>query len=293
MNNTQRAKLDAGNRVAAINKKYEAVLITITEYAIERKNFDDAMAIINSAAQAQSATSGTQLDAVALAKQNMANVTVRYALRAVVKAKQAGNLVLAASLNHPVTYFTKTPKTQAVYRAKEMRDILGNNLATLTNILPNNIIEISNVIDVYDGIKDNPTIEKQTKAAVGTNPLPAAFIMLDDSIDNMYDLAASYFVDTNRSMVDEFALAKQIITTGTRHNGVDGVITKAGLPIFGASITIAGSNKSAASDKDGHYNVTKLKMGDLSITATHPDGTLQTKTLNIGKATVETVDFEF
>lgn len=293
MDNTQRARFDAGNRVTVFNRKYETVLITIPEYAIERKNFDDAMAIIDGAAQAQSATSGTQTDAVELAKQNMANITVKYALRAVVKAKQVGNLVLAASLNHPLSYILRATKTQAVHRAKEMRDMLANNLAILTNILPSNITEVSAVIDAYDEMKDNPTIDQQTKTATGTNPLPAAFVMMTESADNMYDLAVSYFMDTNRTMVDEFALAKQIIITGVHHNGVTGIITKGGLPVAGANITIAGATKTATTDKDGYYILGKQKLGNTTITATHPDGSLQTKIVNISKANVETIDFEF
>lgn len=226
MNNTQRAKLDASNRVSAFNKKYEPALKAIVEYALEKQNFDDAMAVINSAAQSQAAQSGTQLDAVETAKIKMANITIKYAMRAMVKAKQAGDLALASMLNQSVSYISKTTKTQSVYRAKEIRDNLKNNLATLTNLVAANIVEIDTAINHYNNIKDNPIIARQSKAANGTNPLPTAFEIINQATDNMYHLVVSYYLDTNRPMVDELALAKQIITTGVHHNGLAGQSTK-------------------------------------------------------------------
>jgi hypothetical protein len=293
MNNTQRARLDAGNRFKVVNKKYVAELATIPEYAAEEQTFNDAMVIIDAAALAQTATVGGSASAADKAKQTMASITIKYALRAAVKARQIGNQVLAVQLDHPFTYISYAPKTQSVHRAKDIRDNLDKNLAVLTNITIGNIAEIDSVISIYDSIKDAPTIDVQSKTASGTNPLPDALNTASHAMDNMYDLAVSYFIDTNRPLVDEMALAKQQLITGVHHNGLDGIITKAGQPIFGASITIAGSNKTTTSDKDGHYILGKLKTGSLAITAAHPDGTLQTKTITISKANVETVDFEF
>ena len=50
-------------------------------------------------------------------------------------------------------------------------------------------------------------------------------------------------------MVDEFALAKQIITTGIHHTGVEGTITKSGKPLIGTKLSILGTDKQTQTDK--------------------------------------------
>ena len=172
MNNIQRAKLDTCNRVKEYNTKYATNLATITEYATEKTAFDNAYTIINNATQVQARTTGATTDAVEKAKQTMVNTTVKFALRAAVKAKQLGNLTLANHLNHPITYFSNATKTLAVQRAKEIKQQLTNNLATLTNITAANITDITNAINNYDTIKDSPILDNQAKTASGTNALP-------------------------------------------------------------------------------------------------------------------------
>jgi hypothetical protein len=107
----------------------------------------------------------------------------------------------------------------------------------------------------------------------------------------MFDLVSSYFTDTNKIMVDELALAKQIINTGIHHTGVTGTVTKNGLPVKNAIIRIAGTNKTATTDMDGHYTISKIKTSDYSIEAKNEAGDTQTKTVHITKGNFETVDF--
>jgi hypothetical protein len=291
MTNTQRAKLDTCNRVSFFNSKHDKDLATIAEYADEQKAFTAAVDIINNAAQVQSGTAGTSKESADAAKETMAKLAIKFALRGLVKAKQLGNLTLANHLDHPITYITKAPKTLAVQRTKDISDQMANNLATLTNITAANITEINSAIALYDAVKDHPIIDVQDKAASGTNPLPAAFVAAFKAIDNMFDLVSSYFADTNKIMVDELALAKQIINTGIHHTGFTGIVTKAGTPVKDATIHIAGSSKTATTDMDGHYTIAKIKTGDYTIEAKNEAGETQSKTVHITKGNFETVDF--
>lgn len=293
MNNTQRAKLDACNRVKDFNTKNATALATIPEYAAEQAKFTAALAIITNATQVQSATEGTTSDASKLAKQTMANTVIKYALRGAVKAKQLGNITLANNLDHTVTYILQAPKTLAVQRAKDIKDHLNANIATLTNIVAANITEMTNVIAAYDSIKDNPTIDVQTRAATGTNPLPAAFAAATIAMDNMHDLVTSYFMDTNLILVDEIAMSKQIINTGIHHNGVDGIVTKNGSPLQYANISIVGTDKVAITDINGHFQIIKIKAGDYTIEASTEGGDSQSKTVHITRGHIETKNFNF
>ena len=259
MNNFQRSQLDACNRVKDFNTKNATVLAGIAEYSVEQARFMAAYGIITNATQVQSAAEGTTSDATRIAKLLMGNTANKYALRGAVKARQLNSTTLANNLSHPVTYITQAPKTLAVQRAKDIKQHLSDNLATLTNITAANITELGNVITAYDNIKDNPTIDVQTRAATGTNPLPAAFAAATLAMNNMHDLVTSYFIDTNVPLVDEIGLSKQIINTGTHHNGVEGTVTKNGVAVVGASVSIVGTNKVATTDIKGHYIIAKIK----------------------------------
>ena len=175
MTNTQRATLDACNRFKDFNTKTAITLATIIEYAPEQLVFNNALAAINAALLVQSATKGTTTDTVKEAKIKMGTVTIKYALRATVKAKQLGNTTLANNLDHQVTYIIQATKNEAIQRAKDIRKRLNDNLATLTNITAANITEIDATITAYDTIKDSPIIDVQARDITGTDPLPAAF----------------------------------------------------------------------------------------------------------------------
>jgi CarboxypepD_reg-like domain len=291
MNNFQRSQLDACNRVKDFNTKNATVLAGIAEYSVEQARFMAAYGIITNATQVQSAAEGTTSEATRIAKTLMANTTNKYALRGAVKARQLNNITLANNLSHPVSYITHSPKTLAVQRAKDIKQHLSDNLAILTNITAANITELGNVITAYDNIKDNPTIDVQTRAATGTNPLPAAFAAATLAMNNMHDLVTSYFIDTNVPLVDEIGLSKQIINTGTHHNGVEGTVTKNGVAVMGASVSIVGTNKVATTDIKGHYIIAKIKIGDYTIEVSNKAGDTASKTIHINRGNFEVTDF--
>lgn len=291
MNNTQRAKLDSCNRVKDFNTRYASALATIPEYALEQANFQAALDIINEASQVQAAAEGTTSDATKNAKEAMGNIVNKYALRATVKARQLNNITLVNNLNRPVTYITQAPKVLAVQRANDIKTHISNNLAALTNITAANITEMEAAINAYDEIKDDPTIDVQTRKATGTNPLPAAFAQATLAIDNMHDLVTSYFATTNQQMVDELTLAKQILNTGIFQTGVEGIVTKNGTPVAGATVTLLGTNKTATTDSKGYYIIAKIKVGEYTLEVKTNTGETASKTVYINRGNFEIVNF--
>lgn len=291
MNSVQRSKLDACNRVADFNARHEAPLSTIAEYAAEQKVFNGALSNIDAAAQVQSSAKGTITDTVQLARDTMANTVIKYALRGVVKARQANNLVLANQLNQPFSYISKTSKILAIQRSNEILQRIKDNAATLTNITTANMEEIDNAIKAFDAVKDKPTIETQTRAATGTNPITDLLPIAFAAIDNMQNLIVSYFADSNKALVDEFVLARTLITNGVRHTGIEGIVTKAGNAIAGATINI-GTDKTAVTGHDGHYIIAKLKPGNYTIEAVTPAGDKQAKNIYITRGSLETANFD-
>jgi len=271
MTNSQRAKLDSYNRISDFNTKYATQIATIPEYALEQTAFHNAVESILQAVNAQTQQSGVANDAVTAAKQNMASLAVKYAMRGAVKAKQLGNLVLTNQLDEPLTYITIAPKNIAVQRAKELRDYLNNNLGILTNITAADIDEIDDAIDSYNELKDDPTQSVQTKKAAGTDILPPFIKKADDAEDNMFMLIKSYFAD-NVIMVNEMGLAIKIIHTGVHHTEVEITVVadETGNPVAGATVTDNTSGKQFITDAQGIAHLGSHRAGRFDFTVNAP-----------------------
>ena len=291
MNNSQKNKFDTCARVQDFNTKNASIVATIKEYAEEQKTFDDAYLLAQQAAQAQATTANTNTDAVDIAKHLMADTVFKYASRGSVKAKQAGNTSLADALDIPTSFIYRADKVLAVQRARDIEKLLKDNLGILTNIDASNINEIDKTITDYDAIKDQPTIANQTKKATGTNPLPGNLSTAFSGIDGMYKLLVSYFGTTKKPLVDSFALAMQIISTGVHHTGIEGVVTKNGQPVVGALVSIGGTKKFAKTDAKGHYSISRIKVGIYTIDVRDENGDNTTQTVAIVKGHIEIVDF--
>ena len=293
MNNLQRAKNDTCGRIIAFNTKHATDLATIPEYADEMTAFANAYAIIKAAVQTQETPIGTSGDDVAHAKQKMAVVTIKYALRASVKAKKANNFDLYNKLNQSVSYLLFAPKTVAIARAEALRKLLSDNIILFPNILPANITEINNAIKAYDSVKDEPVTEIEYRSANGTDLLPKAFEDAFDAIDNMFDYIYSYFIETKSALVEEFALAKQIISTGIRHTAIEGYVLINGQPEEGATVVLAGTKKAAITDMSGHFSIVKMRTGNYHLEAKTTTGNKLSKQIHVVKGTTTTQDFHF
>jgi hypothetical protein len=293
MTNLQKDKLDACNRVDAFNTNNANAIKNIVEYAAEQTIFTNALLSINIALQSQQTAARMKAVLVLSLKVQMANTLVKYLERAVVKATQLGNLDLANNLNKPVTYITKATKNVAVAKANDLRDLLQNNLKDITNVTKDDINEITNAIAAYNAQKDQPQINQQQRKATGTNPLPGCFKTAFKAIDSMYKLVNSYFKNTeDNDLVDELALAKQIIRTGIHHTGIQGTVTQNGQPQTHATISIIGTTKAATTNLNGQYNLIKVLAKTYIIQAQNQNGDTASITQKLKRGQVITLDFD-
>ena len=292
MTNLQRDKKDSCNRVDAFNTTNATLLSPIAEYAAQQTIFANALLGINTAVQLQQTAAKVKASQVEVLKLGMGKTVIKYAERAAVLADENGDTDLAKSLTKPITYISKATKTNAVARATDIRDLLNNNLKTLTNITAANITEIDDAIAAYVAKKDKPTINKQARKAAGTNPLPSLFKTAFKAIDAMYKLVDSYFSDTNQPLVDELALAKKIIRTGIHHTGVQGVVRKNGVIVPAAFINIIATTKFATTDLNGAYSIIKVRAKTYIIQAKNDAGDTDSKTVTLKRGQIITVDFD-
>jgi len=272
MDNLERAKLDSYNRIGQFNLKHATELATIPDYAGEKLKFDNLVAAIIAAGLVQEDDTSGNTKTSVFTKKTMAQTVIKFAKRGIVKARNAGNLVLAGELDEPITYITRAPKTIAVQRARDMRNAMNNNLTILTNITSANITQIDSAITAYDNVKDNPTIAKQIKKAQGTMALPPNYALADTAVENMHNLMYSYFDDVKPAMVDELSLARQILNTGIRHTAVIvTVVDEAGKIIPPATVKDISNEKIyKAEDKSDMVHVEKHRAGHFHFTVSAP-----------------------
>ena len=263
MKNRERAKLDSYHRTQAFNSKHAAELATISEYADEQTAFNAAVGIIEASGLVQAGAAGNSNGTIEAAKSGMAKAVIKYAMRGEVKAKQLGNTALAEALDEPESFILFAPKTLAIDRAINLRNLLNENLATLANISAENLEEIDEKINAYNNIKDTPVIEIQTKKATGTDRLREQFKKADNAADNMYSLVHSYFGETNPAMVEELKLAMQIIDTGIHHTSVDLLVAAldTNAPIAGATVVDNDNDKTYTTDEEGNVHIANHRSG--------------------------------
>jgi hypothetical protein len=268
MINRQRAKYDAYQRVADFNQNNSADTATIVEYAAEQLVLTDSIAHILNAGVIQQLTSTPDTETATDSKGELALTINQFTLRGMVKARQLGNTTLSAQLDQPVTYVSKATKSEAIHRATSLRNLLNDNLGTLTNISAADIATMDTAIAAYDNLKNQPIETRQTKKSSGTDVLPAAFAAADVAIANMYALLRSYFLSSKPALVDEFSLAMEIIDTGIRHNVSEFTILadETGNTLAGATLTDAGNNNNYTADENGLVHIDKHQSGHFNFT---------------------------
>lgn len=289
MDSGQRSKLDAVERVAIVLGKYSDEFEDLEEYPIEKTSFDLTNGKLHTALGVQQTIIGDDGTVTDEAKVEMAKILMKYVLRAKVKAHQLGNATLETELSINASYIEKATKTNAIARAKNMRTLLKTNVdnGILTNVTIADIVLISGKITAYDNIKNTPTTGIETKKATGTDVIPDLFKTNTEAINNIFDLAVSYFTDTNIDIVNELGLAKQLITTGVRHNIVTFTIkdTDTNEGIVGAIITDNSNQKTYATNDEFTARINKHKQGKCSFTVLAPGKPPKTFILKIIRKT--------
>ena len=106
MTDLQRADLEAGKRVKKFNDDNSTALGTITDDSMGPviAGVSSQIDAVELAESKQQADGGDVSGAKGTAKKEMGRVIFNYALRGQVKAEMIGNVLLASSLDHPVTY---------------------------------------------------------------------------------------------------------------------------------------------------------------------------------------------
>lgn len=270
MKKNQNDRYESLKRVQQFNFKNSVPLGEIDEYADEVSDLNTTLSAIETADKNKAEdTSGDSSDKTK-AREKMADTIIKYTLRAYVKAKRLGNIVLAKETEHTKSYILHVKDTDAITHATNLKNLMKDNLATLTNLDNNAITEMENAIARFTALKDMPAYNVRSKKASGTDLLSPLINHGMDISDNMKKLLHSYY--SGSALADEFDLISQVITKGIHHSGAYFTITdENNNPIAGVVNTIASLDKTANTDIDGTAEIIEIKTGTYDITHTHPD----------------------
>jgi hypothetical protein len=128
-----------------------------------------------------------------LIRDNLITYLYPFTARASVQASTAGNYDLARSLDHPITYLSKTTDDELIGRATDLKNIIAANLDILTVIPPDEIPVMEANIEAFNAAKDKPQDEIKDKKSLGTDPIPGLLDDIDGIKHDIGKLLASDF----------------------------------------------------------------------------------------------------
>ena len=121
---------------------------------------------------------------------------------------------------------------------------------------------------------------------------------INDTIDGIHENfttmtnLVSHFKTANPNFIDGFYQNSQLIILGKRHTGIEGMVTKDGIPQAGITVAIEGTNKKTVTDNDGHYVIIKTKPGNITIKTTKNGTDNAAKHIQINRGHIESLNFE-
>jgi len=121
--------------------------------------------------------------------------------------------------------------------------------------------------------------------------------MINQTITEVHDILVSLdnllpvYEETNPKFVSDYNISTELITKGTHHTGIEGIVYKNGIPYPNAQVRFVGTDKIAVTDAQGHFTIIKIRAGSYSVIASNENGDSETKTINLRRGHIETLNF--
>ncbi len=177
MTKFQMARYDADLRGSKVLKDNDTLFLTNNLYLPLKTAFNDKLSEIETAKQRQF----EQLAPITLDKsehrQLLINSVFNFSNIGSLQAFNTGHNDLSLSLDHNIKYLSKPKADVLISRAKDLINIMSNNIAILTEITPADITDMEELLSNFIAVKDLPEHEIKQKKSEGTDPIPG---LLDD-----------------------------------------------------------------------------------------------------------------
>jgi hypothetical protein len=217
MKKIENAKLDSNGRVMIFITAHDAALILITLYAAIKSRFLANLALLQEAILKQAAEIKMFATSKKIAKFNMADCVIKFALRAKLQAKSLGNMELAMSLDKLKSFISSASADLALTRAKELVKIMSDNSSILTELIPADFTEMNKKIDQYAGLVFMPKNEIKKRKTEGTAKIAAIQKDLEKDKEDIGALVLSYLPDLNAEYEEAAKIGKG---SGIRHTSM-------------------------------------------------------------------------
>jgi hypothetical protein len=263
-------------------KENEEDLNTVAEYAPLKLLFDAAILKVE-IARSINMEDITMYAVVKLQKQiYMVDLVYMYELRGAMKANSLNKPELELSLSHPRTYISHNDDASVAVKAEEIKNILKNNKAVLTNIKDEDIDLMEEAILAYNDYLSAPREAIDHRKAFGTEIITDLENEADIPKNNMGKLIHSYFPNLAEGWDQAIRVGK---STGVRHTSIIAKCTDAetGVVLGKVKATISKGDVTLVkySSALGYIRVYSLEAGNWTMVCEDP--VYNTKTLeNIG-----------
>jgi hypothetical protein len=207
-------------KIQKFNSDHETELSAITDYAAEETKLDAIVTNIGTADEVMATDLSGITEDVKDVKKEMALCVIQFAHKGRPLARNAGNMEMVKLLKHEISYILYASKTNALSRARNIKDTLKNNVTIFTNITPANIALMEVKIKAYDEVQSNTKVAIEHKKITGTRVVEEEFEKSLDVVDNMYDLVVGEFAESNPALVEELGDLIELDKTGAKHTGI-------------------------------------------------------------------------
>jgi hypothetical protein len=145
-----------------------------------------------------------------LLREVVVNTVFPLASKACVQAYALNKAELGESLDHPVTFLSKTSDGDLVGRASDLLKIMSDNIGILTQLDADDITAMQTAISDFDAIKDRPQAEIKNKKDYGTDPIPGLLDAIDVDKHSFTKLIQSSFAHLYPNWKDKIKVGAPI-----------------------------------------------------------------------------------
>lgn len=258
-------------KVQDFNIEHAAEFSTIPEYVVEENKLNNNVTKAEEGMQQQT----IDIKSITFEKNIVRDFAIKnvlkYALRASVKAEQAGEEELSNALDVPLYKVDKLADEALSLKLDEMKDRMKNNLIILTNLTQDDIDEMEDSIGNYNDIKLEPQEAIDKRKTKGTGKMKHFLDLTEKQRKNMGKLIKSYFPNY---VSDWEGVIAPDDSTGIRHESIE--ITykdfAIGVVLRNVKSTITDGIKTTIkySSPLGYVRASSLENGNYTITSEYP-----------------------
>lgn len=192
MKSQEEKRLDALIRGRDYCNTHAVALNAIDVYGQVRAKFDASIAKVIAARKINMSDISNFAVTKAQAQSTMVEEVYKFMMRGAIKASEIGDSSLEYLLEHPITYFHINDAATIGVRCTEIKNILKNNMATLTNIKLADVTTMEEAISAFDLSIDSPKEAIDNRKANGTGPMTETLNDSNIPKNNMGKIFYSY-----------------------------------------------------------------------------------------------------